>query len=333
LDALERTRIGLFVAALAAAACGGAITLHPPTCAPSAARQPTPVSVEPITPRADATRDSTVSWGHPTASEVVTAAIKSELAARALEGGEPGGYRVRCTLDRFALRSFPRFAGTGAVVVLYIDLGCDVDRALDHGDVWKGALRGRAIASATAAPATDSGLVQTLVDRTLSDASREIASDLAVRVLGLGGVPSARVFADEAARSRTAGIDDSPFGQAALAETIDRAEGKLALSTRDLDPATRAGAWNAIAMAAGPGDPVYAGQIKPDEEAVVRFYQYKALARAMNPASLTRLRGLATRDEEPYLAELANDALATGGLGVPRRRNASAATNGATTSP
>jgi hypothetical protein len=322
---------------LVLAACGGPITLHPPLCAPSDAREPARVDIDPISTRKGAEDDSNVAWGHPPPAEALTAGMQSEIAARALEGGEPGGYRVKCSLDRFALRSFPRFAGTGATLTLYVDLGCAVERRHDDVDVWRGALRARAIGSASAAPATDAGLVQKLADRVMSDASRELVSDLVVRVLSLGGAPSSRVFADEAARTRTAGVDDSPFGPAALAEAIDRvasAEGRgLGLSTRDLDPATRAGAWNAIAMAAGPGDPLYAGEVTPDEEPIVRFYQYKALARASSKASLERLRELAAREDEPYLAELAKDARATGGVGVARRTNASAVTKGTTTSP
>jgi hypothetical protein len=295
------------------------------------------VDLEPLGTRRGAEGDSTVDWGHPPPAVALTAGMQSELAARALEGGDTGGYRVTCVLDRFALRSFARFAGTGATLTLYADLGCAAERAADRVAIWRGALRARAIASAGAAPGTDSGLVQKLADRVMSDASRELASDLVVRVLGLGGAPSARVFPDEATRARTAGVDDSPFGPAALAEAIDRvanAEGRgLGLSTRDLDPATRAGAWNAIAMAAGPGDPLYAGDVTPDEEPVVRFYQYKALARAASAASLGRLRDLAAHEHEAYLAELASDALATGGIGVPRRTNASAVTNGATIKP
>jgi hypothetical protein len=322
---------------LVLAACGGPITLHPPICASSTARNPARVDLDPITTRKGAEDDSNVSWSHPPPAEALTAGMQSEIAARALEGGEPGGYRVKCSLDRFALRSFPRLAGTGATLTLYIDLACDAQRRDDDVQIWRGPLRARAIAAAGAVPGTDSGIAQKLADRVMSDASRELASDLVVRALGLGGAPSARVFADEATRTRTAGVDDSPFGPAALAESIDRvasSEGRgLGLSTRDLDPATRAGAWNAIAMSTGPGDPLYAGDVTPDEEPVVRFYQYKALARASSKTSLGRLRDLLAREDEPYLAELAKDALATGGIGVPRRTNASAVTNGTTTSP
>jgi len=51
-----------------------------------------------------------------------------------------------------------------------------------------------------------------MIDRMMSDAAREMASDLLVRVLGLTGVPSARAFEDEQQQKEIAGIDDGDLG-------------------------------------------------------------------------------------------------------------------------
>ena len=300
--------------------CGATpVTLHAPRCARSSAREaPTRIDVEPIVARPGAAEDSTVALGHPEPAEVLTTGLKEELAARALTGGDSGGYRVKCTLDRFALRSRAGLVGSAAVATVYVDLGCSIEALAGGALVWRGALRGRSMATATVPLSSETALVQSLADRALSDASREIASDLAVRVLGLGGVPSARVFADEAARASASGVDDTPYGSAALSEAPDRAA--LAVpSLRDLDPKVRAAAWNAIAMALGPHDRWFGGDPAPDDEAIVRFYQYKALARSASGWSLAKLKEARRYEEEPWLQELVDDALATGGLGLARR--------------
>ena len=303
--------------------CGGAaVSLHAPRCARSVARsEPTRVDLEPLTTRKDATLDSTVVLGHPEPAEVLTTALKEELDARALTGGEPGGYRVRCSLDRFALRMRMGMIGSATIATMYVDLGCAVETRTGQALIWRGALRSRSMATA-ATPLTplssETALVQSLADRTMSDASRELASDLAVRVLGLGGVPSARVFADEAARAASGGVDDTLYGAVALAEAPDRV-GLALPSLRDADPAVRAAVWNAVAMAAGPGDRWFAGDAPPDDEPVVRFYQYKALARSGSRVSLAKLRDLKKHEEEAWLVEMIDDALATSGLGLARR--------------
>ncbi len=308
------------VLALASWGCGAAaVTLHAPRCARSDAREaPARVDVEPIVARPDAAADSTVALGHPAPAEVLTTAIKEELSARALTGGASDGYRVKCTLDRFALRTRVGMVGSAAIATLYVDLGCAVERLAGGAMEWRGALRGRSMATSTTPLAGETGLVQQLADRALSDVSRELASDLAVRVLGLGGAPSARVFKDEAARATSGGVDDTLFGGAALSEAPDRV-GLVVPSLRDLDPAVRAAAWNAVAMAMGPGQRWFGGDPAPDEEPIVRFYQYKALARSASVPSLAKLKEARRHEEEGWLLELVDDALATGGLGLPRR--------------
>jgi hypothetical protein len=306
--------------ALASVGCGaGAVTLHAPRCARSDAREtPARIDVEPIVARPDAGADSTVSVGHPEPAEVLTTGLKEELAARALTGGDPRGYRVRCTLDRFALRTRVGMVGSQAIATVYVDLGCVVEELAGGTMSWRGALRGRSMAASTTPLSSETALVQQLADRAFADVSRELASDLAVRVLGLGGAPSARVFADEAARATSGGVDDTLFGGAALSEAPDRVA-LVVPSLRDLDPQVRAAAWNAIAMAMGPRERWFGGDPSPDDEPVVRFYQYKALARSASAPSLAKLKDARRHEDEPWLQELVDDALATGGLGLPRR--------------
>lgn len=317
---IARTAALLAVAAIATTAgCAPpTVTLHAPRCAPCTAREaPTRVEVEPLTTREGAAADSTLAVGHPEPAEVLTSGLKEELAARALAGGAPGGYRVRCGLDRFALRARTGMVGSVAAVIVYVDLACAVEARETQALVWRGALRGRSLASGRMPLSGEAALVQSLADRAMSDVVRELASDLAVRVLGLGGAPSARVFADEAARASTGGVDDAPFGGAALSEARD----KLALvlpSLGDLDPQVRAAAWNAVAMAMGPREPWLAPDTLLDDDPTVRFYQYKALARTANARALAKLEEARAREDEAWLRELLGDALATGGLGLPR---------------
>ena len=138
-----------------------------------------------------------------------------------------------------------------------------------------------------------------------------------------------------------AGIDEGLIGDMALAERIDRAAIDVALG----DPlvSVRAAAWNAVAMSVGPGDPWPLGDtFVTDDDARVRFYQYKALAREASAATLVQLQTAAKSEPDAMLAELAADALASGGIGSPRLSrssrfspspNAITVTKGTTTSP
>jgi hypothetical protein len=92
-------------------------------------------------------------------------------------------------------------------------------------------------------------------------------------------------------------------------------------ASSDHDPELRAAAWNVVAMAAGPGDPWQAGAtLHLDDDALVRFVQYKALARLGTPAALHQLSSAAEREDDPVLSELVADAIKTGGTGLPRSR-------------
>jgi hypothetical protein len=245
--------------------------------------------------------------------------MSQELAGRALSGGAAGGYVVRCALDRFAVRSETRLTENAELLVLYTDLSCEAQRARDSAAVWRGELRGRACEQTTNVLGTNVGVTQQLVNRALSDAAREMASDLALRALGLRAAPSTRVFADESQQRAGAGLDDTPWGAASLEENPGAVD--HALRTLDgRDPTLRAAAWNVVAMASGPDDPWLAGEkLALDDEPLVRFVQYKALARHGGEAALAQLRGAAEKEGDGLLAELARDALATGGIGVAGR--------------
>jgi hypothetical protein len=329
----------LAIHAYGAVACATPpLTLHAPTCAPAAAREPTRVDLEPLVLGKGA---AVAAPGLANASDptmVLTSGITSELGARALHragsapSGDPaGGYVARCTLDRFAIRT------ASPLAILYVDLSCALEQSLDHTLVWRGELRGR---SASNGP----GDLDARATRLMSDVSRELASDVAIRVLGLAASPSARVFADEAASHLSAGFDDTPLGPAALADAPAAVQGVLP-SLKDPDAKTRAAAWNVVAMASSPGDPWLAGaSMALDSEALVRFFQYKSLARLGSSTSLNELQRALTREDEPLLVEMLRDSIQSGGVGV--RRNAggpapspnapaapSAPTKGSTTSP
>ena len=302
-------------AALSTTACTArTLTLHAPDITPTPARVATSVTVEPM-----ATGDNVVGrYTPPGPSAVLTASLNAELAGRALHGGEPGGYSAQCALDRFAVRWRASVTEGDEMLVVYADLSCSALRLSDGAVVWRGELRGRACGADTNVLGSDANATQRLVDRVLADATREMASDLALRGLGLRGNPSARVFADEPQQRAVGGLDDFPFGPAALEENA-AGVGRALQSVDDHDPSMRASAWNVVAMAAGPGDPWMAGaKLRLDEQPLVRFVQYKALARLGNDAAMNELIAAAKGEEEPLLAEFLRDSIASGGIGVAR---------------
>jgi hypothetical protein len=307
----------LIVLFLLPSSCGGPLSLPAPNVSPMLAREPTRVDLDPIE-----TRGAVVlgDYAAPGPAAVLTAAMGQELAGRGLTGGERGGYSVRCSLGRFAMRTQTTPLEGVEMLALYADLSCEAKRAEDGAPVWRGELRGRAVASAGNLLGSDPGTTGRLLARALSDASREMATDLAVRGLGLLAAPSVRVFTDEGQQKAASGLDDTPWGAAALQQNADA--GRRALASLDPhDAALRAAAWNVVAMAAGPGDPWVAGDtIALDPEPLVRFVQYKALARHGSEAALAQLRAASGKEGDSLLAELAKDALASGGIGVARSK-------------
>jgi hypothetical protein len=300
----------------ALAGCSGALTLNAPNVVPSLAREPTRIDLDPIETRAVVQGD----FAPPGPAAVLTAAMNQENAGRALTGGDAGGYTVRCTLDRFAVRSEKRVTENVELLALYADLSCEAKRTNDGAMVWRGELRGRACEEGSNVLGTSMGVTQRLVNRALSDTAREMASDLALRALGLRAVPSTRAFADENQQQAASGLDDTPWGAAALEENPSAVD--HALHTLDARDATlRAGAWNVVAMAASPDDPWLAGEkLALDDEPLVRFVQYKALARHGGEAALAQLKSAADREGDGILVELARDSLASGGIGVTRSK-------------
>jgi hypothetical protein len=306
----------LFAVVACLAGCGGAVTLNAPNVAPSLAREPTRVDLDPIETRGVVRGDFTP----PGPAAVLTAAMDQEIAGRGLTGGDRGGYTVRCALDRFVVRSETHLTENAELLVLYADLSCEAKLTKDGVAVWRGELRGRACEAGSNVLGTSIGVTERLVNRALSDAAREMASDLALRALGLRAVPSVRVFADESQQQSASGIDDTPWGAAALEENPSAVD--HALHTLDTRDATlRAGAWNVVAMASNPDDPWLAGEkLVLDDEPLVRFVQYKALARHGGDVALAQLKTAADKDGDGLLVELARDSLASGGIGIARSK-------------
>jgi hypothetical protein len=298
---------------IAAAACSTpALALHAPNITANEAReQAAKVDLEPMVaaPRAVVSFPAPLERGDVAA--LISSGIASELRGRALRGGETGGYTVKCALDRVALRRDAGMGEAAALATLYVDAACEVTRAIDHRMAWRGELRGRCAAGGN--------LLQVLADRLISDVTREMASDLVVRALGLVTSPSARVFPDEEARANVSGLDDHALGALALTEAPEGVDKALA-ATHASDASTRAAAWNAVAMACGPGDAWRGGEkMSLDGDPLVRFEQYKALARLATKKSLAELSAAAATEDHPLLAQFTRDAVETSGIGTRRR--------------
>jgi len=310
-----------FLSVLAAVGgCGsGPLELHVPTLTPNTAREAvTPIDFEPI--GAPSNPESILVPGGaepPGPAAVLASGIRSELQARAFHGGEAGGYVIKSRLDRFALR---RDSDKGyGYALLYVDLRCEIKRKADSAPVWRGELRGRSAALGARQFFSDSHVMdQILADRLLSDVTRELASDIAVRILELSGKPSARVFADQDAEQQLAGVNDGPAGVAALTQDPQAAE-KLAemAHTSVNDRLARAAAWNAIAMASGPDRPWVGGiDTGIDKDTFIRFFQYKALARHATIPTLRELKTARGKEENDLLKEFLVDLDSTSGLGL-----------------
>jgi hypothetical protein len=327
--------------------CGGApIVLNAPECAPATARTtPTRVDLEPIAPPPSRAVTTPEPIAPPGFAAVLTSGMTSELRARALQGS-PEGFSVSCSVDRFGVRTPSLVTSSHALTTMYVDLSCAAERRADHAPVWRGELRAREASTAAVLFAGDRGSLDNRVNRMFSDAARELASDLAIRALGLVAAPSARVFHDDAAARLSAGLDDSSLGAVALIDAPSAVPTVLS-ALRAPDLVTRATAWNVFAMATGPGEGWLAeSHLALDDDPYVRFHQYKALARLGSTEAMAQLHVARAREDEPLLVEFIDDSIASGGIGVappaasvPAARGsapptkASAPTNGATTRP
>jgi len=317
------------------------VELRVPRLAENASREPTAIELLSISaPREENAiiAEPKLVPGDPAAAFL--RGMRTELSARAFRGGEPGGYVARCHLDRMALRRDSD--EKDALLFLYVDMGCELRRKADRVAIWRGELRGRNATAGSLSLFSDDEdtMNQVLCDRLMSDTTRELVSDLAVRALGLSGHGSARLFDSDDAEHRGAGVDDAPFGLRSLAQSVEGAKKSLE-ETHDSDSRHRAAAWNAVAMAASPGGPWLAGiDTVFDRNVQVRFYQYKALARHASPATLRELKVAQEHEKNDLLIEFLKDLQASGGLPLMRRvpvdaaeQQANAVTNGTTTSP
>ena len=335
LESVKTATISLAWFLLFSVGCGSThIALHEPQCVTRGREAgATTIDFQPISRPAET--DPVVPGDYvfepPPPNDVLSAAISSELGSRALRGGAPGGYVVQCKLDRFAFRTDTELRH--AIAILYADLNCSMFVKSDHSLVWRGELRGRGM---TGGPKNafdhEDDMWQAYADRTMSDVVRELATDIAVGALHLEQTVSARAFDNEDAEHQTAGVDDSPLGPVALS-------GDVATTTREALPelrsrvaGMRATAWNAVAMASSPDSPWIGGvDTVLDDDAYVRFFQYKALARHGSRATLLELRRARKRENQDLLKEFLKDAVESDGLGFPRNVRTPAETQTTTT--
>ncbi|MEO8874880.1 MAG: hypothetical protein ABI461_04765 [Polyangiaceae bacterium] len=312
--------------ALAGAAltgCGSSLVmLNPPqTMARAAQAGTTPIDFEAITlPRVeDPVVPGDLKLAPPPPADVLTSALRSEIHSRAFHGGDAAGYTVKCRLDRFALRTDTQLRY--AIALLYIDLNCTVLAKTDGSIAWRGELRGRGIGAGGKKEFDgEDAMWQAFTDRSFSDVTRELVSDLGIGALGLKGTAGVRAFSNDDTEKATASVDDSTLGPVVLAEDV-------ALTRRDAVPELqsrispmRATAWNAVAMSSFPDEPWIGGvDTVLDVDAFVRFFQYKALARHGSRATLTELRRAYKIENQDLLKELLKDLVASDGLNFPRQ--------------
>lgn len=315
-------RLASFVLLSFAAGCGSTrLTLHEPqTVARSDVNAGTPViDFQPITMHAGKTPVVAKGFdlvGMP--SMVLSSALSSELNTRAVKGGVPGGYVVACRLERFAFRTDTDLHV--ALAILYVDLGCSMTTKADKTLVWRGELRGRAIAAGRRDEfADEDDLWQAYADRTMSDVTRELATDIIVGALHLEQTVSMRAFDDQDAEHASAGVNDAPLGPVALSGDPAVVKREAVSDLQSRIAGTRAVAWNAVAMASAPDLPWIGGiDTVLDDDVYVRFFQYKALARHASKATLLDLRVAHKREVQDLLKELVKDSLTSDGIGFPR---------------
>jgi hypothetical protein len=317
------------------AGCGSThIALHDPQSVARAAQgDPTTIDFQPITLPSETNPvvPGDYKLEPPPPNDVLTTAITGELNARALRGGAPGGYVVQCKLDRFAFRTDTELRY--AIAILYSDMNCSMFIKSDHTLVWRGELRGRAVA---AGPKNEfdheDDLWQAYADRTMSDMVRELATDIAVGALHLQQTVSARSFPNEDAEHQTAGVNDGQLGPVALSGDPKTVADQAVPELLSRIAGMRATAWNAVAMASSPDQPWIGGiDTVLDDDAYVRFFQYKALARHGSRATLLELRRAHKRENQDLLKEFLKDAVQSDGLSFLRNNRTPAEAQTTTT--
>lgn len=304
------------------AGCGSTpLALHAPQTVASANDVgSTPIDFEPITmPKtANPIVKGDLDFAPPSPADVLTSAIGSELRARTFHGGDHAGYVVKCRLDRFAFRTDTELRY--ALALLYVDMNCNITKKSDASLAWRGELRGRGIAAAKKNEFDhEDDMWQAFADRAMSDVTRELASDIAVGALGLQGSATVRSFANDDTEKATSSVNDGPLGPVALAEDVGQTKRMAVPELNSRFSAVRATAWNAVALASFPDEPWIGGiDTVLDEDAYVRFFQYKALARHGSRATMLEVRRAYKKENQDLLKEFLKDLVASDGLTFPR---------------
>jgi hypothetical protein len=298
------------------------IALHAPqTVASASDAGATPIDFERITlPKTnDPVVKGDLDFAPPSPADVLTSAVGSELRARTFHGGDHAGYIVRCRLDRFAFRTDTQLRY--ALAILYVDLSCTITTKSDNTLAWRGELRGRGIAAARKNEFDhEDDMWQAFADRTMSDVTRELASDIAVGALDLRGSATVRAFSNDDTEKATSAVNDGALGPVALAEDVPQTKRLAVPELTSRFSAVRAVAWNAVALASFPDEPWIGGiDTVLDEDAFVRFFQYKALARHGSRATLLEVRRAHKRETQDLLKEFLKDLVASDGLTFPRQ--------------
>jgi hypothetical protein len=305
------------------AGCGSTpLALHAPqTVASASDAGATPIDFERITmPKiANPIVKGDLDFAPSSPADVLTSAIGSELRARTFHGGDRAGYVVKCRLDRFAFRTDTELRY--ALAILYVDMNCNVDTKSDGSLVWRGELRGRGIAAARKNEFDhEDEMWQAFADRAMSDVTRELASDIAVGALDLHGSATVRSFANDDTEKATTSVNDGPLGPVALAEDVAQTKRVAVPELKSRFSAVRATAWNAVALASFPDEPWIGGiDTVLDEDAYVRFFQYKALARHGSRATVLEVRRAYKKESQDLLKEFLKDLVASDGLTFPRQ--------------
>jgi hypothetical protein len=304
------------------AGCGGTtVSLHEPQTVASVNESgATPIDFEAISlPKtANPIVKGDLNFAPPSPADVLTGAIRNELRRRSFHGGNPAGYVVKCRLDRFALRTDTELRY--AIAILYVDLNCNVDNKNDGTLAWRGELRGRGVAAAKKNEFDhEDEMWQAFADRTMSDVTRELASDIAVGALDLRGSATLRSFANDDTEKATTSVNDGALGPVALSEDPSQAKRFAVPELKSRFSMVRATAWNAVAMASFPDEPWIGGiDTVLDEDAYVRFFQYKALARHGSRATLLEVQRAHKKETQDLLKEFLKDLVASDGLTFPR---------------